>query len=331
MNASMKSRKALVFRLLFVLMMVVAVVAFFGLAEIVVRILWGDEINLQYTSAGLYKERFYSAQTDGWMPNAEGSSCGKPVKINSLGLRGPEIDLNSDKKKILLLGDSVLFGIAMDEEETISALLRNKLDSCIINTAVIGYATQHYVDVLRHWMRKSKLDRVMVFFCLNDIHNRADPVYRSSYSNLTEFILTQLRSRSKFYMLMKNVVSDRSKVYFLFSHQAYKAGDPDFVSGMNDLLAMKDMCDTEGIRLDVFILPYEYQLRNRGQRGIWTPQEMMGDFLKQQGIDFLMVDFPGFEGEVPKKLYLYADGIHFSALGHRMIAEEVSTYLSRLE
>jgi len=316
------------FRLLFALLMIVAVFAFLGVAEIVVRILWGDEINLQYTSAGLNKEQFYSAKTDGWLPYAEGSSCGKPVKINSLGLRGPEINLNTDKKKILLLGDSVLFGLALNEEETISAQLRNKLDACIINTAVIGYATPHYVDVLHYWIRKTKLNRVVLFFCLNDIQNRVDPVYESNYSNITEFILTQLRSRSKLYMLMKNRISDRSKAYFSFSHQTYKAGDPDFISGMNDLLTLKALCDAEAIQLDVIVLPFEYQLRHRGQKGIWSPQEMMAGFFQQNKIDYLNLDFPNFEGNALKKLYLYADGIHFSALGHQLIADVAIAYLA---
>jgi len=319
------------FRLLLILVMIVAVFAFFGVAEIVVRILWGDEINLQYTSAGLYKEQFYSAKTDGWLPNAEGSSCGKPVKINSLGLRGPEINLNTNKKKILLLGDSVLFGIALNEEETIPAILRNKLDACIINTAVIGYATQHYIDVLHYWIRKIKLNRVVLFFCLNDIDNRANVVNKSTYLNLSDFILTQLRSRSKFYMLMKNSTSDRSKVYFLLSHQAYKADDADFISGMKDVMAMRAMCDAEDIQFDVIILPFEYQLKHRGQEGIWTPQELMADFFQQNKIDYLKIDFPDFEGDALKKLYLYADGIHFSALGNRLIAKQVEVFLARNE
>jgi len=309
--------------------MIVAVFAFFGLAEIGVRILWGDEINLQYTSAGLYKEQFYSAKTDGWMPNAEGSSCGKPVKINSLGLRGPEINLNTDEKKILLLGDSVLFGVALDEDETIAAILRERLDACIINTAVIGYATRHYVDVLHYWIRKTKLNRVVIFFCLNDIDTRANPVYKSTYSNITDLIFTQLRSRSKFYMLMKNLTSDRSKAFFSYPHQAYKAGDPDFISGMKDVMAMRTLCDAENVKFDIVMLPYEYQLRNRRQDGIWAPQELMAGFFQQNKIDYLNIDFPDFEGDVLKKLYLYADGIHFSALGHRMIAEQVMTYLEK--
>jgi lysophospholipase L1-like esterase len=311
--------------------MIAAMFAFFGVAEIVVRILWGDEINLQYTSAGLYKDQFYSAKTDGWMPNAEGSSCGKPVKINSLGLRGPEINLDTDKKKILLLGDSVLFGLALNEEKTIPALLRNKLDACIINTAVIGYATRHYVDVLHYWVRKAKLDHVVIFFCLNDIDNRANVVDKSTYSNLTDFILTQLRSRSKFYMLMKNSTSDRSKVYFLLSHQAYKADDPDFIGGMKDLMAIKAMCEAEGIQFDVVVLPYEYQLRNRQQSELWRPQELMVGFFQQYKIDYLKIDLPDFDGDALKKLYLYADGIHFSALGHRLIAEQVEDLLAQNE
>jgi lysophospholipase L1-like esterase len=62
---------------------------------------------------------------------------------------------------------------------------------------------------------------------------------------------------------------------------------------------------------------------------MWTPQEMMGAFMKQNGINCLAVDFSEFEEDSLKKLYLYADGMHFSALGHHLIAEQIITYLEK--
>jgi lysophospholipase L1-like esterase len=324
-----ESRKPIIFKILFVLVMLIATIAVLGAAELCVRLLWGDKINLQYTSKGLYKEKAYSSKTDGWLPNAEGSSCGKPVKINSLGLRGPEIKLNDDRKKILLLGDSVLFGIALDEENTIAAILRERLEACIINTSVIGYSTASYVEVLQAWIQKTTLHQALLFFCLNDVQNDTSYVQQSGLSGLPAFLLSQLRSRSKLYMLLKDLISDRSQAYFLNDLKDYRMEAARFSGAMKDLSSINNLCKTNGIELCVILLPYEYQLRNRNQAGIWAPQELIIKHLLAQPIDHLNIDFPNLPGTLVKDLYLYADGIHFSALGHRLIGEQVAVYLSK--
>ncbi|KAA0224198.1 hypothetical protein EDS67_24315 [candidate division KSB1 bacterium] len=322
------STKKIVIYSLYILFLLFSSVAVLGLAEALTRIAWGDQINVQYTDRSLYQDRVYSPNTAGWRPHAVGTCCGKPVTINSLGLRGPEIDLNSNEEKILLIGDSVLFGPALQDSETIAEHLRAKLQACIINTAVIGYNSSHYVDVLSSWISKTKLDRVLVFWCLNDVQNDTSFVQKSTMSNTFDFALMQLRSRSKFYMALKNAISDRSKIYFLYDLKYYQPGDHRYVKAKQDLRLIKNMCDTKNIALDVVILPYEYQIRNRNQSSVWIPQELLKGYFDQQDIQYREISFQEFDGEASKQLYLYADGIHFSKQGHYLIAKQVITYLS---
>lgn len=313
---------------LYILFLLLLVIIVFGLAEAVTRIIWGDQINVQYTDRSLYQDQFYSPKTAGWRPHAVGSCCGKEVTINSLGLRGPEINLDSSEEKILLIGDSVLFGPALDDSETIAERLRVQLKACIINTAVIGYNTSHYIDVLQAWMEKTTLDRVLVFWCLNDVQNDTSFVQKSNLTNAFDFALSQLRSRSKFYMALKNAVSDRSKAYFLYDLNYYRLDNPNLAQAVQDLSLMKSMCGAEDVGFDVIILPYEYQARNHNQNSVWMPQELLKNNFDQQGINYLEINFPKLDGEALKQLYLYADGIHFSKKGHQLIAEQVVDYLS---
>lgn len=316
---------------LYILFLALASVLVFGLAEAVTRMGWGDRINVQYTDRSLYQDRVYSPNTAGWRPHAVGTCCGKPVTINSLGLRGPEIDLNSNEEKILLLGDSVLFGLALEDSETIAEHLRAKLQACIINTAVIGYNSSHYVDVLSSWISKIKLDRVLVFWCLNDVQNDTSFVQKTTVANMFDFALMQLRSQSKFYMALKNAISDRSKVYFLYDLKYYRPNHPEFARAIQDLSSLKNICAAKNIGLDVVILPYEYQIRNRNQSSVWIPQELLKGYFDQQEIPYVEIDFSEFEGQTSKSLYLYADGIHLSQRGHQMVAKQICNYLSSVD
>ncbi len=326
-DTSKQPAKLYSFRLAFVSLMGVAMILLFLVAEFATRLLWGDEIHVQYTSRALFNKGFYSANTNGWAPNAVGMCAGKTVRINSLGLRGPEIALNSNEKKILLLGDSVLFGPAVDEHETIAEILRANSSACLINTAVIGLNSSSYVEVLQHWLQRAKPSRVLVFFCLNDVQNDTSFVQDYSLANRFNRALAHLRSRSKFYMLLKNAVSDRSKVYFENGRRFYQPEQSQFQQALNDLAALQKLCDANHASFDVVLLPYEYQLRNYTQSGIWLPQELLQEQLRAQKINCLAIDFSSFYGNRSKQLYLYADGIHLSRRGHQMVAEQVRRYL----
>lgn len=201
----------------------------------------------------------------------------------------------------------------------------------MINTAVIGYNTSHYFDVLRAWLKQARLDRVLVFWCLNDVQNDTSFVQQSYLTHALDFALAQLRSRSKFYMVLKNIISDRSRAYFYYDRQFYHSGNSQFARAMQDLSAMKNLCDQAQTGFDVVLLPYEYQIRNRSLEWIWAPQELLQSYFEQKGINCLRIDFQEFGGDAARELYLYADGVHFSKKGHQRIAAQVEQYLSAVE
>src|SRR3989344_3134093 len=66
------------------------------------------------------------------------------VKINNLGLRDTNYNpkLNSNIKKILILGDSMTFGYGVEQEESYPEILETLLgkDYTVINSGVGGYS-----------------------------------------------------------------------------------------------------------------------------------------------------------------------------------------------
>lgn len=113
---------------------------------------------------------------------------GVEIKTNSLGLRNLEIDIN--KKHLLVLGDSVSFGYGVKAEETFSNLLQVALgnDWQVINSGVPGYNVGQYEQM---WMRlKDIVEPELVVIMLNS--NDAEPRYELFQAGMT-------LSRTSFY------------------------------------------------------------------------------------------------------------------------------------
>src|SRR5574341_1741486 len=258
-------RRSLLHTLLWFLIWLLIPCTILLLSELLVRMLWGDRINLQYTTGTLYRQNVYSSRTAGWQPNATGYSCGKPVRVNSLGLRGAEISLPKDAHKILLLGDSVLFGVGVDEENTMAALLQQALGNyCFVNTAVIGYNLFNYADVLASWLEKTRLKRVVLFLCMNDIEDQPIQIQLVNSKYGVDLILAYLRTYSKLYLLLKDSISDRSRIYYEYDRQFYTPDEPVFQRALGYLRSLQQLCQQHQADFHVMLLPYEFQLRNAG-------------------------------------------------------------------
>jgi hypothetical protein len=120
-----------------------------------------------------------------------GSGCDEgKVRINSLGLRGPEV---GDPKpagvyRVGVFGDSFAFGVGLDEEHTLSeqlgASLRRQSDRPIevVNAAVSGYATDQELILFRELAPRLALDAVVLVVCDNDFAgNTEDFAYKQYY------------------------------------------------------------------------------------------------------------------------------------------------------
>jgi lysophospholipase L1-like esterase len=122
----------------------------------------------------------------GWShePGAEGTYVGPrpwpiefraPVRINSLGLRGPELaPLPPGGARVLLLGDSVVVGFEVAYEDTFGALLETRLAGAlgfpvqVVNAGVRGYGTDQDYLYFRERGRLLKPDLVVAFYSFND-------------------------------------------------------------------------------------------------------------------------------------------------------------------
>ena len=97
------------------------------------------------------------------------------VDINSQGLRDSEYPLTrTDKKRLLVLGDSFGWGFGVEHYERFSEILESRHpDWEIINASVSGYGTDQQLLYLRHAGTAWQPDAVMLLFNYNDFRNNA--------------------------------------------------------------------------------------------------------------------------------------------------------------
>lgn len=92
---------------------------------------------------------------------------------------------------------------------------------------------------------------------------------------------------------------------------------------------ISDICDSLNISFQLFLLPYEFQIRNFKTEAIFTPQNKLKTQLKDVINNINIIDCRNAfrkHFNKSKDLYLYGDGIHLSEMGHN----EMASFLSPL-
>ncbi|KZB69202.1 hypothetical protein AUP42_10005 [Thalassospira lucentensis] len=93
------------------------------------------------------------------IPGTSARLQGVEVSINSLGMRGPEVDLATrGKNRVVIIGDSVAMGWGVPEEDTLRGQLADRLGP---NAEVMttGVGNMNMSQIVAHWLHYSpKID-----------------------------------------------------------------------------------------------------------------------------------------------------------------------------
>ncbi len=305
-----------------VLINLVVVAGLLGVLEAGVRLAF-PEIGPTGTDRRLFADSVYGA-TPGLRPGAGGESNGARFRVDERGFWAYDAPA-TDRPGWLFLGDSVTMGAGVPPDATFAGLTAARQDTlAVLNPALIGYASRDYVRVLRALLAHPDLSlrRVTVFWCLNDVYVPATADPGTAVRQTGGRLLTFLRLHARSYHWLKALFFDRPRAYFEHNRRLYEGAPLE--AALADLAAMRELARTHGLRFDMVVLPYAYQLRHADTPGIFHPQ----DVLKARLRDFPVYDPAPFlhdHAPDPDALYLYGDGIHFSERGHALLAEYLSS------
>jgi lysophospholipase L1-like esterase len=279
-----------------------------------------------------------------------------PVNINSHGLRGPETTYQKLPRtfRILNLGDSIVMGWGVREENTYGRRLESMLNQEgsgelrfeVINAGVPGWNLENALAYLQAKGQKYRPDLILLGITLaNDIKGKsallADDQPSSikwlrSNTNLWPFLTIQLR-----WMEARSNGRDRIDVidpptnpdkYFPPDPEAKQWKEVwDSVSAINQLASEKH------IPVVLIIFPLEFQVIDESYPTL--PQELLTAKAREVGIP-VIDPLPAFRQACQEKpggacqledRYLFADvWMHPSANGHKLVADELEALLSRM-
>jgi len=103
----------------------------------------------------------------------------RTVRVNSLGMRGPELKEKAGNEiRVLSLGDSFTLGLQVEESQTWSAKLAENLSSTleapvqVLNAGMVGYGTRQATHRLQELADVTQADAAILLFYLgNDLRD----------------------------------------------------------------------------------------------------------------------------------------------------------------
>jgi hypothetical protein len=274
----------------------------------------------------------YENTPNGWFLRYSKVSGWVFYKHNSLGMRDVERDFEKRQgnRRILVLGDSVMYGGEVKFENIFSRQLEkmfNSDDVEVLNCGVTSYSLKEYPVYLREKGVRFSPDLVVLGLCLNDyntaIHEKDRGENNREKGSVAKenFWLNKFKRlfHSYFIEYLKNVYEVIRGEKLEFAYSEFYAKE---VWGANRgyFEEIKNIANDHGADFIVLILPTGLQFGEKEGRNV--PQKHITEILDELSIRHVNPFFV-FEDEIEKGTVIFKnDPTHFSEEGHRLCAEE---------
>ena len=193
-------------------------------------------------------------------PNLDGIFHSARYQINSLGLRGPEIDSpkETEERRILFLGDSFVFGIGVNNDQTLSTRIEDLVKTevpdskyRVINMGVPSYNTEQELIQLEGLQGTLDPNAVILFFVPNDIEKKKW-VFEKRESFAANFSQRSY-ALSTFFILVQQALTKLGSPPQLINLQDYSEGNVRWVAISDSLQKINSLCKARSIPFVVYL------------------------------------------------------------------------------
>lgn len=259
-------------------------------------------------------------------PGFAGSFLDRPVRINRLGLRGPELQRPKPRgrRRIGCFGDSITFGYGVGDAETYPAQLDAKLRPAgteVVNAGVTGYSSHQVAVRLRDVAEAAELDVALFLVGWNDQTRRPfdDRTYarRARASRALEGVAANLH----LYRALRNL-------YVRAVSRAPDAGEGTervpLEHYRENLRAIVADCRARGIASAFIAFP---RRRRPGEPPVTSPHEdVLRMVAREERVPLL--DIGALDARAaPSNEELFIDTLHLSVAGHAYLAQRLAGQL----
>ena len=287
----------------------------------------------------------YENTPNGWFLRYQPSSGWVFYKNNSLGMRDVEreYDKSYGVKRVVCLGDSIMFGGEVSFDKMFSRQLEKLLntedviDVEVLNCGTTSYSLREYVVYLKEKALKFDPDLIMIGLCLNDYVTTFKEDITGNVTGVsvgkkfeTGWKLFALKlKRVLFYSYFLEYLNNSCKALTPSKKEAYKQEQFKDVGkaivwerNKKYFSQMKDICDAHEIPLLVVIFPTAVQLGNYSAEE--QPQKVIVSILKSLEIDYVdLLPVYAVHQQQTGKVFSRFDPVHPMPLGHKIAADMV--------
>lgn len=274
--------------------------------------------------------------------------------FNNYGYRGKDFSLTSNRNKILFLGDSITFGLGVNNQFTYPSIIEDRLkisnntkNFVTNNLALFAYSPSEELFILKNLGLKLQPNMIILQIYMNDFYKIQEEELDFSVSTqpsssfiqrfslqqrfhiLKEAIITNSailrRIRQGYSMLAYTLFHDIRREYFptTLNDEVPKSMKELFMShsvntdikGFEEIEEMYNLTKKQNIDFLVILIPNEVQLFT-GDYDIIN--EKINKFFEDKGIPFF--DTLNDMSSLSDKAYLFLDGLHLSERGHQFVA-----------
>ena len=272
-------------------------------------------------------------------PNNTFKVFGKKSKTDKNGFRIPlnNFSFKNGQNSILILGDSVTFGVGAKEKDTFVGILRNNLKKNLYNTAIFGHNIESYLYILKknHKKLNNEINEVVIFLCLNDVvpyqgtvlkeieekKNENNNFQKNIVKNTFALKLnTFLRERSSLFVLLKGFLTNPVERHYnymkvLYDNEKILKNFEKFTNEIDKFMNENDL------KYRYVLLPYAYQVKNDCKKELLKPQEIIKRILNKKKSNFIDYTNEFCKNPNSNKFFLRYDPVHLSNYGHRFVSD----------
>jgi lysophospholipase L1-like esterase len=259
-------------------------------------------------------------------PNREARLYGVDVSTNSVGFRDREfsIEKSAGSKRIMALGDSLVFGWGVAQDETIPKVMEQTLNKesgpCeVINTGVGNYNTSMEVELFKSTGLAFNPDIVVLVFYVNDAEPTAS-ISRVGYALKKHSLLLALffdnyfRARGKF---------DARFNWLDYYSSLYAPDAPALGENRRALRELAGICRERNIKLVMASYPELHQLKD-------YPLKIATDYIAGMASECgaLFVDLlPCLQDYSPESLWVSGEDAHGNGKAAKAVGLAISKAL----
>ncbi|MCB9341597.1 MAG: SGNH/GDSL hydrolase family protein [Lewinellaceae bacterium] len=262
----------------------------------------------------------------------------KDTYVNSIGFRSsqefqPKNDTTDTRKKIFVLGDSMVFGVKEEQDSIFTEVLnRDQKDMLFINTGVVGYNTvQEYLTLENH-INDFNIDMVVLFYTeANDMIWNARPGMCNPYCSLKKdslvfhapdetIKLPFYKKLAAYKFLDKKVLQgkDFNYIFQKIDFNLFKGNSQTWTITRKMLKSISSLCKNNNIKLMIVDIPTDNQIINKADV---TRQELLKQLCEEEGV--IYYDLLDYYPPDCSNLFIPNDS-HWNARGHRFISNFLS-------